>query len=683
MSPLRANTFLLALCLSTSGCLTPVGDTPLGVLDAGFDAGPRPDSGQPGDAGTGLLDGGQLLPLSCNANTWCWQYPLPQGQPLHAVFSVSASEAWAGGDFGALLRFTNGTWQALTPVTDYSFEKVWGPNSNELWAIGRKRLDSSNDTLRLFHFDGTTLRQVDHGPNLYVNDITGSSASNVWLHTSPSTTNLPKTLQRWNGTAFVPAPALPARDLEPESICVRSETEAWATVSDGLNSSPIALYRYDGSAWSLVHRLASGSSRRFNSAVACPEDGVAVVQVFEFNTGTYSTLEARGGQVTFASSAPSAVFKRTPHGELFSVAGAQVSRWTSTGWQPRFTLAGGDSVYGVDFDFVPGTTLGWLANGTPSLSSWVVPSGFVQMAPVLPAMRASVHLRSLNPTDPTAVFGSGAWGLKTATGWTFFETPLVSAGTRLSVVDSYVLAEGRAWLVGNGVARYELGTAVTLETGLPQDLQLTDIDGSDDSTVWAVGANATVLRLNGQRWETVVSPVPAQLDMAGTLNEVDFTAVDVRSANDVVVLGNHPAGGRFASVFFKWDGSVWSVLTWQFGTTLTMFARDSVGDLYTVDGNELKKRAVGASTWVTLATLPGFVTRLKVYGPNDIELVARTETGLGLFRWDIDRQAFSLEGRELQCNGAQDIVPGAPTTSGQSTFWAFGAFGGVLRYEPQ
>jgi hypothetical protein len=171
--------------------------------------------------------------------------------------------------------------------------------------------------------------------------------------------------------------------------------------------------------------------------------------------------------------------------------------------------------------------------------------------------------------------------------------------------------------------------------------------------------------------------------MAGTLNEVDFTAVDVRSANDVVVLGNHPAGGRFASVFFKWDGSTWSVLTWQFGTTLTMFARDSVGDLYTVDGNELKKRAVGASTWVTLATLPGFVTRLNVYGPNDIELVARTETGLGLFRWDIDRQAFSLEARELQFNGAQDIVPGAPTQSGQATFWAFGAFGGVLRYEPQ
>jgi len=226
MTLLRLRPLLFGFALSALGCLTPVGDTTLGALDGGRDAGvsvndagPAADAGSPGD-------GGVLVPQSCGVNQWCWEHALPQGQPLHAVFVVSPTEAWAGGDYGALLHFTDGGWDALAPVTDYSFESLWAPSATELWAIGTKRLNFTDTEWRVFHSDGTTLRAVDHGPNRYVTELTGSSATNVWLLTAPGSTNFPKTLLRWNGAAFVAAPALPAGCPEPESPAVRSAPEA-------------------------------------------------------------------------------------------------------------------------------------------------------------------------------------------------------------------------------------------------------------------------------------------------------------------------------------------------------------------------------------------------------------------------------------------------------------------------
>lgn len=52
-----------------------------------------------------------VLTKICSAQ-WFWQNPLPQGNTLHGVNFVSSTEGWAVGDYGTILKTTNGgtTW---------------------------------------------------------------------------------------------------------------------------------------------------------------------------------------------------------------------------------------------------------------------------------------------------------------------------------------------------------------------------------------------------------------------------------------------------------------------------------------------------------------------------------------------------------------------------------------------
>ncbi|MDP2274692.1 MAG: hypothetical protein Q8N23_05635 [Archangium sp.] len=113
-----------------------------------------------------------------------------------------------------------------------------------------------------------------------------------------------------------------------------------------------------------------------------------------------------------------------------------------------------------------------------------------------------------------------------------------------------------------------------------------------------------------------------------------------------------------------------------------MFDRDSVGDLYVVEGNEVKKRAPGSTTWATVGSVDGWVSRIRVYGPDEIELVVRSEEGIARYRWDSDRRAFSLQGKGLGFSGANDLVHGESTSAGGATYWSPGSGGAVLHFEP-
>jgi hypothetical protein len=588
------------------------------------------------------------------------------------VFAASATEAWAVGEGGAMLRLLNGTWTAMRPVTNFSLRALSGSGPNDVWAIGQRQ-----DAYQLLHFDGARWAVVPHGALPVVLDVNASASGETWLMTVARTSTIKAVLQRWNGATFVDAPPLPA-GLEAKALCVRSANEVWVTVGDAQNSFPIALYVWDGVAWSLVHRVAVSSSR-FDSAITCPADGVLVARVFDFDTSTTSFLEVRNRQVTFSAAAPSSSMPliHSPHGDAYLVEGQAVSQWTPTGWQQRFTLGSDESPYTVRFDFFGAS--GWLAKGTPMVSSWNG-SNFVSPPQTLGWLRAFVAPPGVNPQDPIAVFGDGVWARRAGSAWQFAVTPTLSSGTALKVNRAFSLVGGDAWLAGDALARYDAAAQTITPVVTPSSGEFLAIDGSDATTLWAVGTRAKVLRFDGQQWVAPSVAPPVVVDGL-TLDYLDFSAVDVRSADDVVLLGNDPAGGRFVSVFYRWDGVSWST-TLTSGVTLSKFDRDTQGTLYVVESDSVvKKRAASATTWSTVGTVAGSITRLRVYGPDEIELVVRTDAGLGLFRWDADRQRFSLKGAPLDSYGALDVVPGAPLQSGRETFWSVGMLGAVLRFE--
>src|SRR5690242_2313292 len=87
----------------------------LGIALVGCPAQPSdaPPDGQSADLAAGNSDGGSVdlaggvTPLFCSADGWCWRNPLPQGNPLNAVYVTAPDRILAAGDRGNVLRYEN------------------------------------------------------------------------------------------------------------------------------------------------------------------------------------------------------------------------------------------------------------------------------------------------------------------------------------------------------------------------------------------------------------------------------------------------------------------------------------------------------------------------------------------------------------------------------------------------
>src|SRR5258707_9438478 len=69
---------------------------------------------------------------------WFWQNPLPQGNPLRAVSFVDANTGTAVGDYGTILRTTDGgaTWTLQTSGTTGGLSAVSFVQANTGTAVG-------------------------------------------------------------------------------------------------------------------------------------------------------------------------------------------------------------------------------------------------------------------------------------------------------------------------------------------------------------------------------------------------------------------------------------------------------------------------------------------------------------------------------------------------------------------
>jgi hypothetical protein len=125
---------------------------------------------------------------TCAANTWCAEtQPIASAPLLHGVWAVSASDVFAVGDGGAILRRVNGTWTQMASGTTQNLRGVWAASSTDVWAVG------VNQTI--LRFNGTAWSAVTGVATADVDAVWGSSSTNVWMVGGG-------TAYRWNGTSF-------------------------------------------------------------------------------------------------------------------------------------------------------------------------------------------------------------------------------------------------------------------------------------------------------------------------------------------------------------------------------------------------------------------------------------------------------------------------------------------------
>ncbi|GIV45293.1 MAG: hypothetical protein KatS3mg036_0111 [Ignavibacterium sp.] len=78
---------------------------------------------------------------------WFWQNPLPQGNQLNSVAFISQNNGFAVGNYGTLLKTTNGGnyWEFLQPFRPKNLNSIFFVNANVGYAVGDSGLIVKNN----------------------------------------------------------------------------------------------------------------------------------------------------------------------------------------------------------------------------------------------------------------------------------------------------------------------------------------------------------------------------------------------------------------------------------------------------------------------------------------------------------------------------------------------------------
>lgn len=153
---------------------------------------------------------------------------------LYGVFSVSASEVFAVGADGTLLRYS-GAWGAETSPTTQTLYAVWATAGGQAFAVG------AGGTL--LHRDGAAWTAIPSPTTVPLTGVWGSTSSDVWAVGG-------SLILHWNGTSFAIAHDRTAGTLQ--GISGSAANDIWATGSgrEPDNDYAALLLHWDGTSWS-------------------------------------------------------------------------------------------------------------------------------------------------------------------------------------------------------------------------------------------------------------------------------------------------------------------------------------------------------------------------------------------------------------------------------------------------
>jgi hypothetical protein len=271
-----------------------------------------------GTAATNVYAANHTGLLRWNGTAWA-HVPEARWRSLYDVWGASATDVWAVGDKGEMLRWNGTAWtlqrfdgtsvaaQPLgnfdTPAQSYTLRGVWGSSATNVFAVG--------DGGVVLRYNGTSWSRMTTGTTAQLNRVWGSSATNVYAATSTGR------LLRYDGTSwsFVAGVQAPGALW---SVWGSSATNVYAVGDGGI------VFRYNGTSWQRV-RLprrdvlyavwgtgasnvyvggGSGVLYRFDGTAWTPEKALAGQSHVQGFWGTATGVDL------FASAAGGRIFKR-------------------------------------------------------------------------------------------------------------------------------------------------------------------------------------------------------------------------------------------------------------------------------------------------------------------------------------------------------------------------------------
>lgn len=135
---------------------------------------------------------------ACTATGWCWENPLPQGNPLHGVWTTGPAAAAAVGARGTIAEYRLGAWAFHESGTTRDLRGIWGSSRDDMWAVG--------DGGTILRRQTTGWSAVPSGATEDLRAVWGTGPSDVWAVGHASM------VLHWDGRAWVRVAVAGARD---------------------------------------------------------------------------------------------------------------------------------------------------------------------------------------------------------------------------------------------------------------------------------------------------------------------------------------------------------------------------------------------------------------------------------------------------------------------------------------
>jgi hypothetical protein len=495
---------------------------------------------------------------------------------LGAVVAISSNDVWALGNRSSYwtlaLHWDGAQWSyvpsprvlfpsGLNPCCAF-ISSADGAASNDVWAVGGYNLEDHIYSFSM-HWDGTQWslhsipRTTSDEYKMKVDGLTFVAANNVWAIGAGSdfTDGDFIAIFRWNGTAWSVAyrQNISAPSFKTDIDAV-SANDIWAA-SSGL------LLHWNGTQWSVVSGPPGGAPYGYPSIAARAANDVWVIYSStddppspdisihwdgaQWSSMTISNVtNPRLNDVVAVS--PTEVWAAgsiNPEGEF--VAQPLTMRWDGASWQVVPT----PSIRGITDNTLRGVTAfsannAWAVGSHRNLvqhwngSQWSIVPGPDVGQPSALASNALNSIEGASPNDIWAVGSSYNQGTP-GTGQ-YFSSTLIEHwdGSQWQVVPS-------PNMTGNGSGQL--------------DNYLVDTSVLSTTYAWAVGyynntsyePKALILRWNGAQWNFVPTP---PLTMSHSLN-----SVSALSPSDAWAVGSYVgASGENQALVWHWNGTQWS-----------------------------------------------------------------------------------------------------------------------------
>ena len=443
---------------------------------------------------------------------WSVVAPPAGALDLHAVAFSSATQGWAVGITGTILRWDGLGWTLTASPTTSDLFSVSIVSAMDAWVVG---------------------------------------ASSTIIH--------------WNGASWTGPMVAPTITINYRSIHMVSAADGWIAGDQNTATTEGLLLRWDGITWSIVRSYVTVN---LNDVFLMPSGTLGA------SVGDAETIIYWNGSSWLAQTSPTftdinAVYLSSSNDGWGVGDNGTIFRWNGQSWNHYETLPSRMSLNGL---FMTTSTDAWaVGNATssstsPTILRWNGVAWSVVTPPGVAIGQNLTDVFMLSATEGWAV-GTGTSLASAATlKWDGTLWTSVPSGTpaNSSLRSVHMLSSSDGWAVGSnatiGGASGGKGPIIVRWNGLAWSLVTTplgigglrSVHFLTPSNGWAVGNNgtdrhATIIHWDGSQWTRVPAPLG------------NLTSVYMASANDGWAVGQNETAPL--SLIVHWDGITWDVVS--------------------------------------------------------------------------------------------------------------------------